>query len=145
MSSQTRPISPTTFATAISTLSLERLYTEASELHNSIKHLKLSNAQLLEFPDDPDCKEAIAENEQVIESKLLRIQLIKYEVCMVRGQIWAGEKAGEEGEKKTSVEEVLSGTSERSAPASGSLTDAELAVRLRERVAEEEGGEGVFL
>ncbi|KAF1817108.1 hypothetical protein P152DRAFT_376196, partial [Eremomyces bilateralis CBS 781.70] len=79
MSSASHPITPARFAAAIEDLPPGPLFTKASELQNSINHLERSNAQLLNYEDDADCREAIVENEAVMQRMRERIQLLKAE------------------------------------------------------------------
>ncbi|KAJ3575799.1 hypothetical protein NPX13_g3905 [Xylaria arbuscula] len=100
MSSETLPISPTRFAEALKELPASTLALKVLELRNSIAHLDYSNAELKPFAEgtkstldqqqqgdatevgqpDPDCQEAIAENEAVIARMQERISLIRAEV-----------------------------------------------------------------
>lgn len=111
MSNEATPISPTRFAEALKDLPLSTLHLKASELRNSIAHLDYSNQELKPFADgteasangvpDPDCVEAIKENEIVIARMQERIALLKAEV-EGRGSSWlefqsAEEVKGEEG------------------------------------------------
>jgi len=115
MSSETLPISPARFAAALKDLPLSTLHLKAAELRNSIAHLDYSNEQLKPFADgsepgssgpDPDCVEAIRENEVVIKRMEERIQLLRTEV-EGRGSSWlefqsaeeVGKEGGEEGER----------------------------------------------
>jgi hypothetical protein len=105
------PITPARFAAAIQDLPLSSLALKVAELRNSIAHLDYSNEQLKPFarpasPDeegDPDCAEAIQENEVVIQRMEERIMLVKEEVER-RGASWrevgfmvAGSREGEAG------------------------------------------------
>jgi hypothetical protein len=98
MSSGARPISPTQFREAIQDLPISNLHAKAAELRNSIQHLKSSNAQLQEFADagDRDCKEAIKENEDVVDRMETRILLLKVEV-EGRGMLWLEDEGYKEG------------------------------------------------
>lgn len=118
MSSETRPISPHSFAQAIEDLPLENIYGKAYEINNSIAHLQQSNKVLQEYSDsikedasldagvraegDKDCLDAIRENEVVIGRQRDRVRLLKAEVER-RGQLWhevdpdSGEKGEESG------------------------------------------------
>lgn len=101
MSSEALPISPTRFAEALKDLPASSLALKVLELRNSIAHLDYSNAELKPFAEgtkstldqqgnnnnstepgqpDPDCQEAIAENEGVIARMQERISLIRAEV-----------------------------------------------------------------
>ncbi|KAK1757455.1 hypothetical protein QBC47DRAFT_156738 [Echria macrotheca] len=105
MSSETTPISPTRFATALKDLPASSLHLKVAELRNSIAHLDYSNEQLRPFtqttPPDADCVDAIAENEQVIARMQERIRLVRAEV-EGRGMSWVEfrgvEETKEEGE-----------------------------------------------
>ncbi|PSS20063.1 hypothetical protein M430DRAFT_65812 [Amorphotheca resinae ATCC 22711] len=96
MSSEAAPISPARFAAALRDLPISSLHLKAAELRNSIAHLDYSNEQLKPFAEgtapeqtgpDPDCVEAIKENEVVIQRMLERIELLKAEVES-RGAVW---------------------------------------------------------
>ncbi|KAG9245894.1 hypothetical protein BJ878DRAFT_499438 [Calycina marina] len=96
MSSNTLPISPTAFASALKDLPLSALHLKAAELRNSTAHLDYSNEQLRPFAlgtepglnaPDEDCVDAIKENEVVIARMEERIRLLKKEV-EERGQVW---------------------------------------------------------
>ncbi|KAH6689139.1 hypothetical protein F5X68DRAFT_205049 [Plectosphaerella plurivora] len=89
----TEPIAPARFAAALTDLSLPTLHLKVLEIRNSISHLRTSNIQLLPFAlgsetavggvpgqPDPDCAEAIRENETVIERMQERITLVRAEV-----------------------------------------------------------------
>ncbi|KAM0279318.1 hypothetical protein ACHAQH_004665 [Verticillium albo-atrum] len=85
----TTPISPTRFAAALPPLSLPTLHLKVLEIRNSISHLRTSNIQLLPYAlgtdppgstPDPDCADAIRENEAVIVRMDERIALIRTEV-----------------------------------------------------------------
>jgi hypothetical protein len=141
MSSQTAPISPTRFAAALTDLPISALYAKAFELRNSLTHLRASNDQLAEFPDDKDCAEAIAENEETMQRMEDRVLLIEYEVTTVRGLPW---KPDGEDEVPREQAEVVVGRNR--------IGDEELARRLEERLREDEGeanedgdGSGVYL
>ncbi|KUI66371.1 hypothetical protein VM1G_01413 [Cytospora mali] len=100
MSTETLPISPARFAEAIKDLSVASLHLKTLEIRNSLAHLAYSNAQLQPFADgtqtshdgtpgqpDPDCVEAIRENEVVMGRMRGRIELIRAEV-EGRGLSW---------------------------------------------------------
>ncbi|KAL9945525.1 hypothetical protein D7B24_009008 [Verticillium nonalfalfae] len=85
----TSPISPARFAAALPPLSLPTLHLKVLEIRNSIAHLRTSNIELLPYalgtepagaPPDPDCADAIRENEAVILRMDERIALIRAEV-----------------------------------------------------------------
>ncbi|KAG9232083.1 hypothetical protein BJ875DRAFT_467782 [Amylocarpus encephaloides] len=109
MSSDTLPISPTRFATALKDLPLETLHFKGAEIRNSIAHLDYSNEQLRPFANgselstngvpDQDCVDAIRENEIVIARMERRIALLKAEV-EERGSSWLEFRSAEEGEAK---------------------------------------------
>jgi len=135
MSSQTLPISPSAFASALQDLPLSTLHLKAAELRNSIAHLDYSNEQLKPFADgtdpslprtregapaepDQDCVDAIRENEIVIARMVERIALLKAEV-EGRGCSWTEFSVPKEGEDLGEKEEVngtlLNGTDGQSA------------------------------
>lgn len=109
MSSETLPISPARFAEAIRDLPAGSLHLKALELRNSLAHLAYSNAQLRPFADghqaahdggapgvpDPDCADAIRENEAVMARMRARIALVRAEV-EARGLSWAEFEAKDE-------------------------------------------------
>ncbi|MCJ1226024.1 hypothetical protein MMC12_002673 [Toensbergia leucococca] len=99
MSSTATPIDPRRFAEAITALPLSNLHFKATEIWNSISHLRSSNEQLKEFADegDLDCTETVRENLGVIERMDERIELLKMEVER-RGFMWGWE--GEGGENR---------------------------------------------
>jgi hypothetical protein len=137
MSSQARPISPTSFAVAIADLPVSSLYAKASELANSIAHLRVSNAQLDEFAQagDRDCAEALAENVETLDRMLVRVELLRYEVEVVRGMRWEGDTVG--GAKKEEEKKKVG------------LSDQEVARRMEDRLREDDEAEaeesGVYL
>ncbi|ROW11503.1 hypothetical protein VMCG_00935 [Cytospora schulzeri] len=109
-SSETLPISPARFAEAIKDLSAASLHLKTLELRNSLAHLAYSNAQLRPFADgtetprdgggtpgqpDPDCVDAIRENEAVMVRMRARIGLIRAEV-EGRGLSWREFEAKDE-------------------------------------------------
>lgn len=112
-SNESFPITPQAFAAALEDLPPSALHLKVLEIYNSIAHLKYSNEQLRPFAEgleiplgsssstenqpDPDCVEAIRENEQVIVRMEERVQLIKNEVER-RGLSWT------EFERKEEVE-----------------------------------------
>ncbi|MCJ1396669.1 hypothetical protein MMC18_009561 [Xylographa bjoerkii] len=156
MSSNAPAITPARFAAALPELPLPSLHTKAAELRNSIAHLEASNDQLKPFADegDVDCADAIRENEEVMKRMTDRIVLLKAEV-EGRGYLWdngvtdiTGKEPGEEdvdmvnGNATSGTERHrVNGRPERAGRAGGSLSDEELARRLRERmeVDEEDG------
>lgn len=160
MSSETRPISPNSFAKAIEDLPLENIYSKAYEINNSVAQLEKSNKLLQEHSDsikndetldadkraigDVDCLEAIRDNEVVIERQHARVRLLKTEVER-RGQLW------HEAEPKT--EDVSNGHAAENGHADGGppaasssaqparLTDDELRRQMEARLAEDDDGE----
>lgn len=107
----TAPIPPARFAAALRDLPVSSLALKAAEIRNSIAHLEYSNLQLQPFAhpapgegtSDPDCVEAIQENEVVIARMNERISLLKVEVER-RGISWREfegpeERAEREGDK----------------------------------------------
>jgi len=116
MSSEATPISPVRFAEALRDLPISTLHLKALELRNSIAHLDYSNEQLKPFADgtdpslpsptpDPDCVEAIKENEVVIARMQERIELLKKEVER-RGGSWNEFLTPEEVAEGSKVEEA---------------------------------------
>ena len=149
MSSSSRPIPAHRFAEAIKDLPLANLHFKAAEIRNSIAHLESSNQQLQSFADDgdADCKEAVEENVEVIHRMEGRIELLKQEV-EGRGFRWGedeqttasaiinGHGANDAGERRISP--LAAATEQRSTLNGGSLSDEELAERLREQMEEAE-------
>ncbi|KAI9752455.1 MAG: hypothetical protein M1815_000475 [Lichina confinis] len=90
MSASAAPVPTAVFALAIKDLPVGNLYGKAAELDNSILHLRDSIEQLRPFVEegDADCQEAVAENNEVIERMLQRLELLKTEV-EGRGLSWA--------------------------------------------------------
>jgi hypothetical protein len=91
MSHESQPITLTRFASALSDLPIDAIYSKYSELRNNITHMESSNKQLEEFArenDDRDCYEALLENRQVIKRFEERITALKSEVTEVRGLPW---------------------------------------------------------
>ncbi|MCJ1300845.1 hypothetical protein MMC08_003644 [Hypocenomyce scalaris] len=159
MSSTAAPIPLDRFAEAITALPLSNLHFKAAEIRNSIAHLESSNSQLQPFAEegDQDCKDAIAENEEVIGRMKERIECLKREV-EGRGFVW-GEEEGKEGVEgaenvngaaadghgeveQGQVNGERAGDTERRG---GTLGDEELARRLRERIEEDGEENGVHL
>ncbi|GKT41903.1 translation machinery-associated protein 20 [Colletotrichum spaethianum] len=115
MSADTGPISPARFAEAVRELSLPTLHLKALEIRNSILHLQYSNAQLKPYAEgaattldaadasigrpDPDCVEAIRENDVVIARMEERVQIIREEV-EGRGHSWNEFRSKEEVESE---------------------------------------------
>jgi len=149
MSSNTRPISPTRFASALAELPVGSLYAKAAELRNSLTHLKSSNEQLLPFSQegDKDCADAIKENEETMERMQDRVLLLQQEVEVNRGMKWEpeGVQPKEPGEEE---EEVVTTNSSTGTTHNGGLSDEELRRRIEERMNEDgdqDGSGGVFL
>jgi len=140
MSTQTRPISPNSFATAIEDLPVDTLYTKAVEINNSVAHLERSNRTLQEYSDsikndqsldsetrqsgDKDCIEAIKENEVVIGRQQERVKMLKAEVER-RGQRWHEAEPKDHPTSNGSAFQTPSG-SNGSAPSSGTQASARL-------------------
>jgi len=165
MSTETRPISPNSFATAIEDLPVENLYTKAVEINNSVAHLERSNRALQEYSDslkndesldaetrqygDKDCIEAIKENEVVIERQQERVRLLKAEVER-RGQRWHEAEPKEKGTSNGNEEPARGSDNGTAAatdtPAPTRLTDEELRRQIEERLAQDGGeDEGMHL
>ncbi|KAB8199508.1 hypothetical protein BDV34DRAFT_231156 [Aspergillus parasiticus] len=95
MSAESLPITLAAFAEAIKELPLSSVYAKASELSNSIAHLRRSNQELRAFMNESCDTEAeqreleiyITENEEVIRSMHERNLLLKSEI-EGRGQQW---------------------------------------------------------
>lgn len=160
MSSETRPISPDSFAKAIEDLPVENLYSKAFEINNSVAHLEQSNKLLQEYSDsikndqtldpdtraggDKDCLDAIRENEIVIERQQERVRLLKAEVER-RGQRWHeldpkqnnGSINGHNGDVSADVEGDDTTAAPANAPAPSRLTDDELRQELEARLAQD--------
>ncbi|KAK1989952.1 hypothetical protein LX36DRAFT_593669 [Colletotrichum falcatum] len=110
-SADTTPISPARFAEALRDLSLPTLHLKALEIRNSVLHLRYSNAQLRPYAEgaattldaadasagrpDPDCVDAIRENEAVIDRMDERLRIIRREV-EGRGHSWDDFRSKEE-------------------------------------------------
>jgi hypothetical protein len=121
-SADTRPINPARFAEALKDLSLSSLHLKVYEIRNSIAHLMYSNEELKPFAEgtataisgqpqgggpDPDCVEAIRENEVVIERMHERVLLIRAEV-EDRGVSWTEFQSKEELEGDQNDNEATS-------------------------------------
>lgn len=104
----TAPITPARFAAALKDLSVASLHLKVLEIRNSLAHLAHSNAQLRPFAEgavaalggepgapDPDCADAIRENEAVIERMRARVELVRAEV-EERGLSWREFEAKDE-------------------------------------------------
>ncbi|KAI9880329.1 MAG: hypothetical protein M1830_003940 [Pleopsidium flavum] len=162
MSSTAVPISPERFAIAIADLPLASLHLKASELRNSIRHLQYSNWELRRFAEegDQDCLDAIRENREVIRRVYERILLLRREVER-RGFMWGDSEVDEKEEMDGDVERangegaqvnggasvngVANGRAGNGEGEGGSLTDDELARRLREQMEQDNDGDGVHL
>lgn len=163
MSHESRPISPTRFREAIQDLPVGNLHAKGAELQNSIAHLKRSNDDLAEFPDDPDCKEAVSENLETIQRMEERIAMLKQEVegrglrwidgdDLKKGVLEPGEEPvvnGANGQAPVSNGTAQPAAAARTNAPSGRLTDEQLRAMLAERMGEPEGQgddeEGVHL
>ena len=156
MSASAQPVSSARFAEALQELPLSTLHNTAAEIRNSKIHLESSNQELKPHADEGDetCKEAIDENKQVLERMNARLNLLKAEVER-RGMLWVeSDDAEADGvlnghANESSVEHgPLSGGIGLSArtsglnQGSGSLSDAELARRIEERMQAAENTDG---
>lgn len=170
MSHDARPISPTRFREAIQDLPIGNLHAKAAELRNSIDHLKRSNEDLADFPHDPDCKQAVTENLEVIQRMENRVLMLKQEV-EGRGLRWVegddykegmlepgegvvvnganGQTSGVNGTARGGGAHQLAAAAASASAPSGRLTDEQLARLLAERMGEpddnDEEEEGVHL
>ena len=133
-STESLPITPQAFAAALEDLPVSALHLKVLEIYNSIAHLEYSNEQLRPFAEgiesplgsapgqnnqpDPDCVEAIRENEQVIVRMEERIQLVKNEVER-RGLSWT------EFERKEEVEAAAARNRARGPVETGEDSDDE--------------------
>jgi len=122
MSADTLPITPARFAEALKDLPVSSLHLKVLELRNNIAHLDYSNEQLRPFAEgravalssstsqdttpqpDPDCIEAIRENEEVIARIQERIRLVRAEVES-RGLSWTEFQSKEEVEDDDGTKE----------------------------------------
>ncbi|KAL1852121.1 hypothetical protein Daus18300_012268 [Diaporthe australafricana] len=113
----TAPITPARFAAALKDLSVGSLHLKTLEIRNSLAHLAYSNAQLRPFADgsqaslggspgqpDPDCADAIRENELVIERMRGRVGLVRAEV-EARGLSWREFEAKDEAKDEVEDDE----------------------------------------
>lgn len=159
MTTLSNPIDPARFALALEDLSLASLHSKTAELRNSLYHLRHSNAQLQSFADagDADCKEAIAENEVVMERFRERVELLKAEVEK-RGMPWVswdedgavgGEKVNADadadvemvnGDGGNGMQASASGQNGSTGAPSGSLSDEELQRRLMAQMEDDDEG-----
>ncbi|KAI4126103.1 MAG: hypothetical protein LQ347_005103 [Umbilicaria vellea] len=154
MSSTATPIPLNRFTEAITTLPLSNLHFKAAELRNSIAHLEYSNLQLQPFAEegDHDCKDAIAENKEVIRSMKERIECLKKEV-EGRGFAW-GEEEEQRAEEQNAghveggtVDGQTEGEHGQTNGVRGTMEDEDLARRIRETIQRQEDDEedGVHL
>lgn len=115
MSSEALPITPARFAAALPSLPLSTLALKAAELRNSVAHLDYSNEQLKPFAEppnpDPDCADAIKENEGVIKSILERLDILKAEVEK-RGVSWREFAGSNEAPEGPAEERLVNGAAE---------------------------------
>ncbi|KAI9727490.1 MAG: hypothetical protein M1828_006432 [Chrysothrix sp. TS-e1954] len=150
----TNPIPPHRFALALESLPLPTLHSKAAELLNSIAHLIDSNRQLRLEVADPDCAEALAENEVTVRRMRERVGLVRVEVERRGGRWGFGEVEAEIGRLEGEMGGVEDGDLvgggdargegvERGdgGAASGRLTDEELRRRMEERMQDEEQGD----
>ena len=147
MSANAQPITSARFADALQQLPISNLYSTAAEIRNSRKHLQSSNRDLKPHADAGDqvCKEAVDENEEVIERMRQRLSLLEAEVER-RGMPWKEDEVFEGQIVETNGNGP--GTANRSlvngqsAPSStvvgtsvsGSLPDQELRQRMEEQL-----------
>lgn len=146
MSSESLPITPARFAEAIKDLSLSTLHLKVLELRNNIAHLDYSNEQLRPYAEgreipiststststsspqdslpqcepDPDCVEAIKENEQVIERMQERIRLVRAEVEH-RGFSWSEFQSKEEADAAAAAARAAAQAEARAAVTNGTV------------------------
>ncbi len=162
MSSTAVPISSERFALAIADLPLSNLHFKASEFRNSIAHLQYSNQELQPFADEgeQDCRDAIRENREVLARLHERIDLLRREVER-RGFRWDDAEVEEKEERDgetgmvngdsghvnggATVNETANGGAVHGGRQGGSLSDDELARRLREQMEQDHDMEGVHL
>lgn len=162
MSATATPISPERFALAIVDLPLANLHFKASELRNSIAHLRSSNQQLQSFADegDQDCQDAIRENLEVIARNEERIDLLRREVER-RGFGWDFTEVEAKEDRDGSADTVngnsthvngvirgngtAGGGEAEGERGGGSLTDDELSRRLMEQMEQDDDTEGLHL
>lgn len=137
MSQESQPITLTRFASALSDLPIDAIYSKYSELRNNISHMESSNKQLEDFArenDDRDCYEALLENRQVIKRFEERVDALKKEVTEVRGLPWR--VRGEEEAKPTHGTAGMNGTA-------GATQEQRSGASTQEDG--EDGEDGVFL
>lgn len=153
MSSTATPIPLNRFAEAITALPLSNLHFKAAELRNSIAHLEYSNLQLQPFAEegDQDCKDAIAENEEVMGRMKERIECLRKEV-EGRGFAWGEDEEGAEEQQSRhdnggAVDGQGEGEHGRTNGVRGTVEDEDLARRIRETIQRQEDDEedGVHL
>ncbi|KAK2036000.1 hypothetical protein LZ31DRAFT_561435 [Colletotrichum somersetense] len=146
-SADTSPISPTRFAEALRELSLPTLHLKALEIRNSVLHLRYSNAQLRPYAEgaattldaadasagrpDPDCVEAIRENDVVIERMEERLRIIRDEV-EGRGHSWNEFRSKEEVESDQRANGGLNGTAAQETTTTTTTTNGLAAVTAEE-------------
>lgn len=146
MSGNAAPISSAKFAAALPELPLSSLHAKGAEIRNSIAHLTISNEELQNFADegDPDCKEALEENREVVQRMKERLDLLQKEVEN-RGYKWEEHAEMVKGEDNVEIsegEQVEQATADR--VQGGSLDDAELARRLAEQM-QDDDDDGIHL
>lgn len=155
MSAESTPIPAARFAAALEHLSVGSLHLKAAEIRNSLAHLRSSNVQLAEFAaaGDPDCADALRENQDVIVRYDARIAMLKAEVEK-RGLPWVEDDPtvrdpAEPGEEGSADRRAQGRQTNGAAGGSGSIGDEELARRLRERMephdADDQAQDGVHL
>ncbi|KAI8269476.1 hypothetical protein K4K57_009417 [Colletotrichum sp. SAR 10_99] len=147
-SADTAPISPTRFAAALKDLSLPTLHLKVLEIRNSILHLQYSNAQLKPFAEglattldaatdaaagrpDPDCVEAIRENEAVIARMEERVAIIRAEV-EERGHSWNEFRSKEEVDGEGDKAEGTNGAGVNGTATAATTTNGLAAAREEE-------------
>lgn len=169
MSHTAQPITPARFASALPALPLSTLHETAAQTRNSIAHLQSSNAELRPHADEGDdvCREAIEENEVVVERMRGRMEMLRAEV-EGRGMKWVEDEDGgsregmrvngdhgttEQEERPEAGDLISNGQTDstnngnaNSGPAvnqsrTGELSDEQLRRRLEERMGDLEGDE----
>ncbi|KAK2053315.1 hypothetical protein LY76DRAFT_597915 [Colletotrichum caudatum] len=149
-SADTSPISPARFAEALRELSLPTLHLKALEIRNSVLHLRYSNAQLRPYAEgaattldaadasagrpDPDCVEAIRENDVVIERMEGRLRIIRDEV-EGRGHSWNEFRSKEELESDQSANGVNGTAAQETTTATTATNGLAAATAEEERIA----------
>lgn len=136
MSFDALPITPARFAEAIKDLSLTTLHLKVLELRNSIAHLDYSNEQLRPFAEgtaegaassppgepDPDCADAIRENEAVVARMQERIGLVRAEV-EARGLGWTEFQSKEEADAEAAAAAAAAASAAAATVADGALVN----------------------